>query len=56
MCTRSYFDQLPYVMSAGPLKLELRNSVIMAMRIHSGVKLGDSNYVYPEVASIVIAN
>lgn len=56
MRTSNYFDQLPFVTSVGPLKLELRNAVIVAMRICAGAKLNDPKYVYPEVASIVIAN
>lgn len=45
MRTRSYIDQLKFVMSAGPLKLELRNAVIVAMPISVRAKVMDLNYV-----------
>lgn len=56
MRTSSNFDQLPFVMSTGPPKLELHNAVIVAMRINVGTKLSDPYYVYPEATLIVIAN
>lgn len=56
MRTISYFYQLPFGTSSKPPKLELRNPVIVAMRIYAETKLCDLNFVYPEVASIVIAN
>lgn len=56
MRTSSKIDQLQFVMSAGPPKLELYSAVIVAMRINAGAKLGDPHYVNPEAASIVIAN
>jgi hypothetical protein len=56
MRTRSHFDQLPFVISAGPLKLKLSNAVIVAARIIAGAKLGDEHYVFPELANIVVAN
>lgn len=51
-----YFDQLTFLTSAGSSKPELCNAVIVALRIYAGAKFGDLNFVYPEVASIVIAN
>lgn len=44
------------ITSAEPLKLELSNAVITAVRIYASAILGDMNFVYPEVASIVVAN
>lgn len=54
--TSSYFDQLPFVTSVGPQKLELGNAVIISARIQAGAKLGNMNFLYPEVASIVVVN
>lgn len=42
--------------SPGTQKLELRNAVIIAVRIHARAKFSDMNFVYPKVASIFVAN
>lgn len=50
MRTIGYFNQLPYMMSAGPPKLKLGNVVIIAAQIHAGSKLYGANFFYPKVA------
>lgn len=49
-------NKLLFVTSSGPPKLDLGNAVIIAVRIYARPKLGKMNFVYLEVAAIVVAN